>query len=632
MSASSHIPAEWSPLPPAWSTRAFTHPGSILLESSLPSATEHTSLLFEDPIEILTANTPDDLPTLFAAIEAASQRGHWVAGWMAYEAGAHFLQLPARSTSTPIAIFGIYHQPQTFDHTAQHESCPAPQTTPLHLAPMPTITPAQYTAAIHRIQQWIAAGDTYQVNFTTPLTSPYSHTPQQVYEALHAQQPCSFGAILNLHPNSTILSFSPELFFQTDAAGNIATRPMKGTSPRSANAAEDHALAEALRHDEKNRAEHVMIVDLLRNDMNRICRIGSVHAASLFDIESLSTVHQMTSTIRGQLPAETPWYEVFRALFPGGSITGAPKRHTVELIQQLESSPRGVYTGAIGYFAPDRSACFNIAIRTAILEDNQLTLGAGGGIVADSTAASEYREMQLKAAFVQRASQPFQLIETMRVVNGHAPLLPHHLHRLNASAQALGFAFNKEDAEATITAAITTHHSAQPQRLRLLLHRDGTIEKDFSLATAWPQHLSLLLSQHPTHARSPHLRHKTTFRPEYHAAYLAATSVGFHDILFCNTADEVTETCIATILVHMAGRWYTPPQRSGILPGVYREQLLARGIVEEKPLRLADLREASHLALCNALRGVASVTSLQLHNGDKLHWTPANQLPALAAW
>lgn len=629
MSASSN---SWSPLPSAWRTRAFTHPGSILLESSLPSATEHISLLFEDPIEILTANTPDDLPSLFATIEAASQHGHWVAGWMAYEAGAHFLQLPARAISGPVAIFGIYRQPQIFDHTAQHEPETTQQTQPLQLALMPTITPAQYTAAINRIQQWIAAGDTYQVNFTTPLTTPCTHTPQQVYEALHTQQPCSFGAIVNLRPDSTILSFSPELFFQTDAAGNIATRPMKGTSPRSTNAAEDQALAEALRHDEKNRAEHVMIVDLLRNDMNRICHTGSVHAASLFDIESLPTVHQMTSTIRGQLPTETSWYEVFRALFPGGSITGAPKRHTVELIQQLETAPRGVYTGAIGYLAPDRSACFNIAIRTAVLEDNTLTLGAGGGIVADSTAASEYREMLLKASFVQRASQPFQLIETMRAENNSIPLLQHHLHRLNASAEALGFTFDKQHAEADILSALAANHSAQPQRIRLLLHRDGTIEKEFSLAAAWPQHLSLLLSQQHTHARSPHLRHKTTFRPEYHAAYLAATSAGFQDMLFCNAAGEVTETCIATILVHMAGRWYTPPQRSGILPGAYREQLLATGTIEERPVTLADLREASHVALCNALRGVASVTALQLPNGDKLHWPPANQLPTLTAW
>lgn len=632
MSASSSTSAPWSSLPPAWRTRAFTHPGSILLESSLPSATEHTSLLFEDPIEILTANTPDDLPKLFAAIEAASQQGHWVAGWMAYEAGAHFLQLPTRATAGPVAIFGIYRQPQTFDHTAQHEPSTTSETTPLQLALMPTITPAQYNAAIERIQQWIAAGDTYQVNFTTPLTTPCTHTPQQVYEALHTQQPCSFGAILNLRDDSTILSFSPELFFHVDAAGNIATRPMKGTSPRSTNAVEDHALAESLRHDEKNRAEHVMIVDLLRNDMNRICRIGSVHAASLFDIESLPTVHQMTSTIRGQLPANTSWYEVFRALFPGGSITGAPKRHTVELIQQLEASPRGVYTGAIGYFAPDRSACFNIAIRTAVLEDNTLTLGAGGGIVADSTAASEYREMLLKASFVLRASHPIQLIETMRAESNNIPLLQHHLQRLQSSAEALDFTFHKQDAETAITAALAANPTAHPQRLRLLLHRDGTIEKDFSIAATWPQHISLLLSQQHTHARSPHLRHKTTFRPEYHAAYLAATSAGFHDMLFCNTAGQVTETCIATVLVHIAGRWYTPPKQSGILPGVYREQLLATGAIEEKPLTLADLREASHLALCNALRGVASVTSLQLPNGDKFHWPSANQLPTLTAW
>ncbi|SDF30960.1 aminodeoxychorismate synthase component I [Terriglobus roseus] len=625
MSASSN---PWSPLPSAWRTRAFANPGSILLESSLPSATEHTSLLFEDPIEILTANTPNDLPTLFAALEAASQNGHWVAGWMAYEAGAHFLQLPPRATSGPIAIFGIYRQPQAFDHTAQHERETTPQTQPLQLALMPTITPAQYTAAINRIQRWIAAGDTYQVNFTNPLTSPCTHTPQQVYDALHAQQPCSFGAILNLLPNSTILSFSPELFFNVDAAGNIATRPMKGTSPRSANAEEDQALAEALQHDEKNRAEHVMIVDLLRNDMNRICRIGSVHAASLFDIESLPTVHQMTSTIRGQLPAKTPWSEVFRALFPGGSITGAPKRHTVELIQKLEASPRGVYTGAIGYFAPDRSACFNIAIRTAVLENNTLTLGAGGGIVADSTAASEYREMLLKASFVQRASQPIQLIETMRAETNNIALLQHHLQRLQSSAEALGFTCNTRQIEASIHAAI---NKTTPQRVRLLLHRNGETEITLAPAPAWPQQLRLRLSHQQTRADSPHLRHKTTFRPEYQPELEAALTNGFHDTLFLNTAGEVTESCIATLLAKIDDHWFTPPLYSGVLPGVYREQLIATGLLTERTITLDDLRNATSIALCNALRGIAPVTSLQLPDGEIIHWKSPSDLPSLPA-
>ncbi|HEY9137499.1 MAG TPA: aminodeoxychorismate synthase component I, partial [Terriglobus sp.] len=480
------------------------------------------------------------------------------------------------------------------------------------------------------IQQWIAAGDTYQVNYTVPLTTPCTHTSQQVYEALHAQQPCSYGAFMNLLPDSTVLSFSPELFFSVDKEGQLTTRPMKGTAPRSTNEKEDSNIAQALHNDEKNRAEHVMIVDLLRNDMNRICRIGSVHADSLFDIESLPTVHQMTSTIRGQLPANTPWYEVFRALFPGGSITGAPKRHTVELIQQLEPTPRGVYTGAIGYFAPDRSACFNIAIRTATLQNNTLTLNAGGGIVADSTAPSEYNELLLKTAFVQRASQPIQLIETMHVQNDRIPLLPHHLQRLRASAEALGFVFDKEQAEATIAAAITTHTS--PQRLRLLLHRDGIIENEFASVPTWPMHVTLLLNQQRTRADSPHLRHKTTFRPEYHAAHGAAISAGFHDMLFCNTAEEVTETCIANVLVHIHGRWYTPPLRSGVLPGVYRNQLLAAGTLKERTITLADLREATHIAVCNALRGVASVTSLQLPNGDNIQWEPATSLPTLPTW
>ena len=628
MSASPHT--AWSPLPQQWRTRAFDHAGSVLLESSFPSATQHQSLLFQHATRTLIAHTQEDLPHLFAQIEDALQQGQWVAGWLTYEAGYHFLGLPTPHTAQPLAVFGIYSQPDVFDHTAQHPPHPASFPIPLTSAAMPTVDVDTYRHNIDRIQQWIAAGDTYQVNYTIPLTTPCPHTPQQVYEALQAQQPCSYGAATNLLPGSAILSLSPELFFHADAQGNLTTRPMKGTATRACNADEDNALAEALRNDEKNRAEHVMIVDLLRNDMNRVCR--NVHVDSLFDIESLPTVHQMTSTIRGQLPEQTPWYDVFRALFPGGSITGAPKRHTVELIRQLEPAPRGVYTGAIGYLAPDRSARFNIAIRTATLADNMLTLNAGGGIVADSTAPSEYNELLLKTAFVQRASHPIQLIETIRVHNGHAPLLPHHLQRLSASAEALGFPFNKQQAEASITAAIAAHTSTQPQRLRLLLHRDGTIENEFASAPAWPMRVTLLLSQQRTHADHPHLRHKTTFRPEYQTAHGEATAAGVHDMLFCNTADEVTETCIANLLVHIDGHWYTPALSSGVLPGVYRNQLLATGVLEERIITRADLYNASHIAVCNALRGVAAVTSLQLPDGNTIQWEPTTNLPTLAAW
>ncbi|MEK6397589.1 MAG: aminodeoxychorismate synthase component I [Terriglobus sp.] len=622
----------WSPLPAQWHSLAFANAGSVLLESSLPSATEHHSLLFQQPLRTLIAQQPDDLTHLFAQLEDALQQGHWAAGWLTYEAGYHFLHQPTPHTSQPLAVFGIYSAPAIFDHATAHTPEAAPNPSTLNIAPMPTVDVATYTANIHRIQQWIAAGDTYQVNYTIPLTTPCSNTPQDVYEALHAQQPCSYGAVAKLLPDSTILSFSPELFFRADEQGNLTTRPMKGTAPRSTNEDEDLQIAEALRNDEKNRAEHVMIVDLLRNDMNRICRTGSVHAESLFDIQSLPTVHQMTSTIRGQIPERTPWYNVFRALFPGGSITGAPKHHTVKLIRQLESTPRGVYTGAIGYFAPDRSACFNIAIRTATLAGDTLTLNAGGGIVADSTASSEYNELLLKTAFVQRATQPIQLIETVRVQNGHAPLLPHHLQRLSASATALGFTFNQQAAQANIHAAITAHAHAEPQRLRSLLHRDGTIENEFASAPAWPMHVMLLLSNQHTHADAPHLRHKTTFRPEYHSAHREALDAGFHDMLFCNTAGEVTETCIANLLVHIHGRWYTPPLSSGVLPGVYRNQLLAEGIILEKAITLSDLREAQHVAVCNALRGVATAVTLQHPNGERLQWKPANNLPTLTAW
>lgn len=642
------VTRHWTPIPAHWREQACTTPGSILLESSLPSDIEHCSILFTDPGQVLTAASPEDIPALFRSIENALANGKWAAGHVTYEAGTHFLELPAASSGGPLATFALYDRPQIFNHHEDPASATPRKSTQLDLAPMPLTSVAEYTQAIHQIHEWITAGETYQLNYTTQLQTPCPHTPLEVYEALQAEQPSSYAAILHLANHPAILSFSPELFFRVDSDGLISTKPMKGTAPRGTTADEDQQLAQALQQDEKNRAEHVMIVDLLRNDLNRICRTGTVRADDLFRIEQYATLHQMTSRVSGMLQKDTLWYEVFRALFPGGSITGAPKRHTAQLIQQIERTPRGVYTGAIGYFAPNRTAAFNIAIRTAVLhpdptpnsrhperneveskhllsspsvtpqrETATLTLGVGGGIVADSTATSEYNEALLKASFVQQAAHPYQLIETMRAGAGIIPFLEAHLQRLAASAEALGFACNTDRIRNELTGRNATG------RVRLQLHRSGETSIAVTAAPAWPAKLHLILSTQRTDGNSPHLRHKTTYRPEYSTT----APHGFQDTLFQNTRGHLTESTIANLLVAIEGRWYTPPLHSGVLPGIMRSHLLRTGQLSERTITMEDLQQSTAAALCNAVRGVARIASLQLPGGKRIRWRSSATLP-----
>jgi para-aminobenzoate synthetase/4-amino-4-deoxychorismate lyase len=623
-------PRPWTPLPLSWRKSALANQGSVLLESSLASHTEHRSYLFLGAQRVLTARRSSEIPALFQQIEKALADGLWVAGYLGYEAGLHLQQLPSSATEEPLAAFGIFNEPRTFDHLTDSTAIAnSPEPAFLPVAPMLRIRRAAYTAAIARIHEWIASGETYQLNFTTSAISPYDGDALALYDALQAQQPCSYGATLNLLPTQTIVSLSPELFFRATSDGLLTTKPMKGTAVRGASQAEDDSRAEALRSDEKNRAEHVMIVDLLRNDLGRICKSGSVRVERLFDVERYPTLLQMTSTITGHLSYRLPWYEIFRALFPSGSITGAPKRHTMELIAKVEDHPRGVYTGAVGFFAPDGSACFNVAIRTVVLNGATMEAGVGGGIVADSTAENEYDECLLKTAFLQRAARPFQLIETLLAKNGSVPLLDRHLQRMAASAQELGFVFSEQQVRTLLRQSVES--TTKAERLRLVLHRDGVCQVEMTEAPTWAAELHIHLKQERLQSGAPHLRHKTTFRPEYSPGLQAAQAQGFDEAVFQNEDGEMVDGCISSLLVFVDDEWYTPRWQSGCLPGVYRSVLVDAGLVQERLITVENLRSAESLALCNAVRGVGMVSTLQLPHGERIRYKVARNLPQVPA-
>lgn len=352
---------------------------------------------FAAPREMITAWEPDQVPGAFAALSAAQASGAWLAGFASYELGYALIPglaqlMPARR-DTPLLAFGVFDGPGPVangDGAAQLST------------PVPGWSATRYAGAFAQLHRLIGAGDVYQANLTFPLFAQFSGDPAALSTALRATQPVRYGALADLGEGPVIVSRSPELFFATDAAGAITARPMKGTAPRGATATEDAEHHTALQNSEKDRAENLMIVDLLRNDLSRIARVGSVHVPRLFDIETYATVHQMVSEVRAQLLPNTDLPAILQALFPCGSITGAPKRRAMEVIRSLEPDARGIYCGTLGWMAPDGASCFNVAIRTlSLFADGRARMNAGGGVVWDSNAANEYQEALWKTRFAR---------------------------------------------------------------------------------------------------------------------------------------------------------------------------------------------------------------------------------------
>ncbi|MFP5232519.1 MAG: aminodeoxychorismate synthase component I [Acidobacteriota bacterium] len=636
----SHQAAQpWTELPAAMRLLAERHPNSVLLETARLDSVNRHSYLFLKPIQVLTAISLKELPQFFARIEAALTDRLYAAGYLSYECGGHFEPRAARSPAAdglPLAWMGIYAQPWVFDHglgrllgatgelpvelaLSSGDGLAAEAALGLDHPPEPArlrMAPEQYMASIRKIKEYIAAGDTYQVNFTDAVEFRATLTPAALFRSLLRRQAVAYAAFLNL-PGHRILSFSPELFFRIDA-GRITTRPMKGTMPRGLDEDGDRDAALRLQHDEKNRSEHVMIVDLLRNDLGRISEPGSVRVEDLFSIERYQTLLQMTSTISANLRRGISFYQIFRGLFPCGSITGAPKVRTMQIIGELESEPRGVYTGAIGFIAPNRDAVFSVAIRTLVLRPEEGwmrgQMGVGGGIVADSVAEEEYRECLLKAAFLSQPEKTFQLIETM-LWDGSFKRLGLHLDRLAASCAYFHFSFDRPAVTARLQAFGNSLDPAAPHRVRLLLGPDGVPKissQPLEVQAAGEQaRFRVKISAVRTDSSDPFLRHKTTLREVYDQELAEARARGCDEILFLNERGELTEGAISNLFLEVAGSWYTPPLACGVLPGVMRRHLLeSLSRAEERVLTLEDLYAADSIWLCNSVRGLRRVASI----------------------
>ena len=615
----------WVSLPRSFREQAARAPNAVLLETSRFDPANRHSYLFLNPARLIVADRLGEIPKLFREIEIALDQGLWVAGYLSYECGYHFERVPGITVPKKLAWFGAYEQVKIFDHLAardreqathSEESASAARYEAIAASIELEISKESYVAAIARIKEQLAAGNTYQVNFTDRLAFSSPLSPAEVFSTLSAQQHVAYSAFLNIE-GQAIVSLSPELFFETQG-DRIVTRPMKGTMPRGLDLADDERMAHLLRNDEKNRSEHVMIVDLLRNDLGRICRSGSVEVEDPFSVERYDTLHQMTSTVVGKLHPGIAFYDIFRGLFPSGSITGAPKHRTMQIIHELERQCRGVYTGAIGFIGPNRSSVFNVAIRTLVMQDGEVTMGVGGGIVADSKPEDEYRECLLKASFLTRRLEPFQLIETM-LWDGEFRLLNLHLDRMESSALYFGFPFDRPRITSTLfdLCQSPTFEGGRRYRIRLTLAASGQEAVEVSHCPHEPSTINIWLTDERISSSDPFRRHKTTRRDPYDRLYKKAREHGFEEVIFTNENGDITEGAISNIFIERMGKMLTPPLASGVLPGVLRRHILeTRDGSQEAVLKVDDLESADGIYLCSALRGLRRVTSFSTTLGE----------------
>lgn len=553
-------------------------------------------LAFENPLRILSTTNPREVPGLLREIEAAvdGEQLH-AAGFISYEAAPAFdpaLAVREDSSAFPLLWFGLYREPGNWTPAP---GAPRPLDPPLDWTP--SINRDDYARVIARLHQCLFEGETYQINYTFRLTSPFTHEPLALFETLVHAQGAHYAAFLDTG-DFAICSASPELFFRLDG-NRLEARPMKGTMKRGLTALEDRAQAKALRNSPKNQAENVMIVDMVRNDMGRVADKGQVTVEELFKVERYPTVWQMVSTVAARTQASPR--EIISALFPSASITGAPKPSTMSIITRAETAPRKIYTGTIGYLAPGRQAQFNVAIRTVLIDKTThlAEYGVGGGIVWDSVSAEEYDECQTKARILNECPPEFQLLETLLWTPGEGFFLQErHLQRMEDSAEYFGFPFAREPVRRQLAALRLT----QPARIRLLASRSGRITLDvtpFDPAPA-PQPVRVGLAQQPVDITDRFLYHKTTWRQAYEAA--RASRMECDDVLLWNPAGELTESTIANIVVDLDGDLLTPPVTCGLLPGTFRAELLAQGKIKEAVIRRETLPRLRKLFLVNSLR------------------------------
>ena len=548
---------------------------------------------FTKPIKELKTRNLAQVKDLLAQVEDYQQQGYYVVGYVSYEAAPAFEE---KLAVHPAPLMGEYLLYFTVHDSVEKSIIPLTYDE----IDMPSnwkeeTSKEEYEKAIAQIHHHLRQGDTYQVNYTVQLKQAVTANPFAIYNRMVVEQEAGYNAYVE-HDEMAVISMSPELFFEQKGC-DLTTRPMKGTTKRGLTNQEDLDQAAWLEQDPKNRSENMMIVDLLRNDMNRLSEVGSEHVERLCQVEQYSTVWQMTSTIKSQVRSDVDLVEVFRSLFPCGSITGAPKIATMEIIKNLEPQARGVYCGTIGILLPNGRRIFNVAIRTIQLHKGQAIYGVGGGITWDSTWESEYREVHQKAAVLYRKQVPFQLITTGKISQKHLLFKEEHIDRLRNAGRYFAYPFNPENLLQRIDAECQACHVEKDYRLRISISKSGDIDLCCQeLTPLSPAFCQAQLCLQERSLKTPFTYFKTTYRPHL--------TVAKQEKIYHNENGELLETSIGNLVLQIAGKLYTPPINLGILPGIYRQHLLEKGKVEEKVLTLEELAQAEAIYGCNAVRGL----------------------------
>ncbi|MDQ2730737.1 MAG: aminodeoxychorismate synthase component I [Armatimonadota bacterium] len=555
------------------------------------------TLTFAEPLQVITAHTEDEVRPALRAVQQAAASGLYAAGYIAYEAAPAFdpaFGVCPQPTALPLLWFGIFSAPVT--HIVQ------PETSGFAVSDwQPDVSRAEYSSNVAAVREALGRGDSYQVNYTVRMRAGFTGDDYAWYQRLRAAQDSGYAAYLNLG-RYKILSVSPELFFQWDGA-TIETRPMKGTMPRGRWPEEDEHHAAWLASSPKNQAENVMIVDLLRNDLSRISQPGTVCVSKLFQVERYPTVLQMTSTVIAETNPAITLEDIFEALFPCGSVTGAPKISTMRLIAALEKTPRQVYCGAIGFVTPGGCATFNVAIRTVVVdsERGQAEYGVGGGITWDSNPEDEYAEIWAKTAVLTEGWPEFDLLESIRLEDGSYTLLQRHLDRLESSARYFDISISMDKVRAALIAHAQAH-ALGSHKVRLLLSKKGGVRVESGpLAPLGKEPLRVALAKQPVSSHDRFLFHKTTNRRVYEAARMERPDV--FDVLLSNEKGELTEFTTGNLVIELDGQLWTPPRECGLLAGTFRDELLACGVIHERVLAVSELHAASKLWLVNSVRG-----------------------------
>lgn len=563
--------------------------------------------MFSRPEQILEAWSPESVKDVLHQLEDSLNAGKYAAGFISYEAAGAFdraLEVHA-STEFPVVWMGIYHAaPVEIDLTNDIHAWCGKLTSEL--------TEREYLDRIAEIKDAIDAGNIYQANYTFRSRGKSVLAPERLFLALSAKHPMPYSAFVNCGEYQ-ILSLSPELFLEKRGR-KIVSCPMKGTIHRDAEPELDRRHSAFLQSDPKNRAENLMIVDMVRNDLGRICIPGSITANPLFQVDTYATLHQMISTVCGELPEDISITQILQATFPAASITGAPKVAAMRVILSHETSPRKVYTGTIGCFMADNNFCLNVAIRTLICSDDCTELGIGGGIVCDSQAEMEWAEALLKSRFIESCAPEFYVLETMLWDGSKIKYLAEHLKRAERSQHYFERAWDARKTAAIVANAESECLSRKYTHARIRLRFDcsGNILMELHplLEQGWSDYPRIKVCDEHTCSHDIFLYHKTDCRDLYNRKFKQGQKEGFDEIVFFNERDELTEGAISNVFVSINGHWFTPPVTCGLLHGIWRDKMLVELMAEEKIIRRNDLKLAEKIIIGNSVRGSALIKQI----------------------